>query len=31
MSQEGTEDTSTITDLMKMMIEDRRKCEEEIN
>ena len=30
MSQEGTEETSTIADLMKMMIEDRKKREEEI-
>ena len=30
MSQEGTEETSTIADLIKMMIEDRKKGEEEI-
>ena len=30
MSQEGTEETSTIADLMKMMIEDWKKREEEI-
>ena len=30
MSQEGTQETSTIADLMKMMIEDQREREEEI-
>ena len=30
MSQEGTEEASTLADLMKRMIEDRRKREEEI-